>query len=396
MDKPYGQISTGQILYAAPDSIRSLGMVVIGNEYKDITGLLFRYECIGSEFRVRMLKEPPAGFDQGDTLPAKYIEKWASISVSWNDEEMATDEEFEAAGKEIDTFVEKLAVPMILELAPPATDRGGNDFVPANLQEYLYPDVFNLQIVSKDGEVQIIRSDDFPPYNPHPPVPFIAGAREDVSSFSPSEIQVLERYRPWAVKVSVDDQIFCCKVSIDFRGAFLREYEILQKILDADAQNAINATRLRGVIMVEEGVVGVLMDFIQTNQPDLTYDLTAGKSLTLAQRARWAAQIEKTVQQLHDIDVVWGDAKTANILIDTHSNAWITDFGGGITIGWTDLELEETKEGDLEALEKILEDVRGQSSREVIEQGRINRAGVGNIGSDLNGVACCGTGCGHD
>ena len=54
-------------------------------------------------------------------------------------------------------------------------------------------------------------------------------------------------------------------------------------------------------------------------------------------------------------------------------------------MGWTDLELEETKEGDLQALEKTLEDVRGQSSRE----GRINRAGVGNIGSDLNGVACC-------
>lgn len=68
-----------------PDSIRSLGMVVIEDEYKDITGLLFRYEYIGSEFRVRMLKESPAGFDQGDALPAKYIEKWASVSVSWND-----------------------------------------------------------------------------------------------------------------------------------------------------------------------------------------------------------------------------------------------------------------------------------------------------------------------
>lgn len=65
-------------------------------------------------------------------------------------------------------------------------------------------------------------------------------------------------------------------------------------------------------------------------------------------------------------------------------------------MGWTDLELEETKEGDLQTLEKILEDVRGQSSREVIEQGRTNRAGVGNIGSDVNGVACCETGCNHD
>jgi serine/threonine protein kinase len=276
---------------------------------------------------------------------------------------MATFEELNAAEKEIDTFVEKLAVPMILELAPPASDRGEGDFIRVNLQEYLYPDVFNLQIVSNGGEVQIIRSDDFPPYNPHPPVPFIAGAGEEVPSFSPAAIQVLERYRASAMKISVDDQIFFCNVSVD-HGSFLREYEILQKILDARAQKAINAPRLRGVIMVEEGVVGLLMDFIETDQPDLTYDLDAGKSLTLAQRARWAAQIEKTVQQLHAIDVVWGNAKPASILIDTHSKAWITDFGGGTTMGWVDRELEETKEGDLQALEKILTDVRGQNSRE--------------------------------
>jgi hypothetical protein len=87
--------------------------------------------------------------------------------------------------------------------------------------------------------------------------------------------------------------------------------------------------------------------------------------------------------------VVWGDAKTANILIDKHSNAWITDFGGGLTRGCRDDELVETKEGDLQALEKILEDVRGQSSRELIEQGRTNRGGMGNIGSDFDGCGAC-------
>ena len=46
-------------------------MVAIGAEGGDTAGLLFRYERNGSEFRVRILKEPPAGFDQGDTLPTK-------------------------------------------------------------------------------------------------------------------------------------------------------------------------------------------------------------------------------------------------------------------------------------------------------------------------------------
>jgi hypothetical protein len=68
-----------------PDSVRSRGMVAIDAEGGDTAGLLFRYECNGSEFRVRILKEPPAGFDQGDTLPTKFIEKWCRrlSKVEW-------------------------------------------------------------------------------------------------------------------------------------------------------------------------------------------------------------------------------------------------------------------------------------------------------------------------
>lgn len=98
------------------------------------------------------------------------------------------------------------------------------------------------------------------------------------------------------MKVSVDDQIFGCKLSANILDSFNREYEMLLRISNADAQNAISAPRLRGLVMVEEGVVGVLMDFIETNQPDLTFSLTEGKSLTRSQRARWTAQIEKTVR----------------------------------------------------------------------------------------------------
>jgi hypothetical protein len=85
--------------------------------------------------------------------------------------------------------------------------------------------------------------------------------------------------------------------------------------------------------------------------------------------------------------VTWGDAKTANMLIDNNSNAWITDFGGGFTRGWVPQELMETKQGDLQALGKILENMRGQSSRGLVEQGRYDRGGMGNIGSDFDGSA---------
>jgi hypothetical protein len=62
------------------------------------------------------------------------------------------------------------------------------------------------------------------------------------------------------------------------------------------------------------------------------------------------------------MDIVWGDAKTANVLIDKKDDAWLIDFGGGNTEVWIDEELWDTKEGDLQALEKILREVRGRKS----------------------------------
>jgi len=58
------------------------------------------------------------------------------------------------------------------------------------------------------------------------------------------------------------------------------------------------------------------------------------------------------------MDVVWGDAKTSNVLIDEHGDAWILDFGGGNTVGWIPEELVGTKEGDFQALKMIFEFIR--------------------------------------
>lgn len=39
-------------------------------------------------------------------------------------------------------------------------------------------------------------------------------------------------------------------------------------------------------------------------------------------------QIELMLHTIHQADVVWGDAKAANFLIDKQDNAWIFDIGG--------------------------------------------------------------------
>jgi Ser/Thr protein kinase RdoA (MazF antagonist) len=66
-------------------------------------------------------------------------------------------------------------------------------------------------------------------------------------------------------------------------------------------------------------------------------------------------QLRHLINQLHAASIVWGDAKPDNVLINKNADAWVIDFGGGYTEGWVPTELTGTVEGDLHALEKIVE-----------------------------------------
>ncbi|KAI1941903.1 hypothetical protein LOZ66_001384 [Ophidiomyces ophidiicola] len=64
-------------------------------------------------------------------------------------------------------------------------------------------------------------------------------------------------------------------------------------------------------------------------------------------------QIHQSAEQLHNADVVWGDAKLENVLIDTKGDAWLIDFGGSYTPGWIDKDKRETVEGGWQGVQRI-------------------------------------------
>jgi len=54
--------------------------------------------------------------------------------------------------------------------------------------------------------------------------------------------------------------------------------------------------------------------------------------------------------------VIWGDGKAENVLINIETDdSCLVDFRGSFTDGWVDAELMETREGDEQAVKKIIQ-----------------------------------------
>ncbi|KAL3490368.1 hypothetical protein BJX62DRAFT_238179 [Aspergillus germanicus] len=115
------------------------------------------------------------------------------------------------------------------------------------------------------------------------------------------------------------------------------------------AKLKISAPRLRGVIGIDTKWGGILITKIQT-----TFSLTDyPPDTSRADRQRWFDQISEAVHALHRDVGIWGDAKPDDVLVNTDGDACLIDFEGGTTHGWVDKELRDTKEGDLQGLERI-------------------------------------------
>ncbi|KAJ5464051.1 hypothetical protein N7475_007186 [Penicillium sp. IBT 31633x] len=70
-------------------------------------------------------------------------------------------------------------------------------------------------------------------------------------------------------------------------------------------------------------------------------------------RQKWVDQVSHTINHLHSYNIIWGDAKAANVLIDANEDAYLIDFGGGYTEGWVEKKKSNSTEGDLQGLENI-------------------------------------------
>ena len=78
--------------------------------------------------------------------------------------------------------------------------------------------------------------------------------------------------------------------------------------------------------------------------------------MTNSQKTTWKSQISRAVHFLHENNITWEDVAPDNILIcENKVKAILIDFGGGFKLRWVDGDLAGSKEGDLDALKRILD-----------------------------------------
>lgn len=137
-------------------------------------------------------------------------------------------------------------------------------------------------------------------------------------------------------------------------GPTKREIDLLHKIHSKGLSSQINVPRIHALVQHKDSHVGT-MGFLLTTINDPT-PLTKlfDSEVSESKRKKWAKESQRIVDLLHEHDIVWGDAKGDNFLVDKDDELWVIDFGGSYTEGWVDAELNETVEGDEMGVERVV------------------------------------------
>jgi len=182
----------------------------------------------------------------------------------------------------------------------------------------------------------------------------------DVPWYEASDITVLcgsnfpPPYHPAHVQVrGSSDLAFLKLVDPGQPQATKREIFILHRIAQEGLHGQIRCPELKGLVTFGDDH-SKIMGFLQTEIPN-PVPLTLKLDTEVPQELRdgWAAETQRVIDVLHEHDIVWGDAKADNFMVDENDELWIIDFGGSYTEGWVDPKLVESMEGDDMGVEKI-------------------------------------------
>ncbi|OAA56874.1 Protein kinase-like domain protein [Cordyceps fumosorosea ARSEF 2679] len=156
--------------------------------------------------------------------------------------------------------------------------------------------------------------------------------------YSAADIQVLYDFDMTGggpvCKVLIDGQVMVSKTPQ--RGLqhdeLRREMAALVITYDAEGRLGIDIATPDLVGYVKHAETGVIIGFvrewIQSSRRGATLAKVNMARVPLDTRQKWADQIEDTLDNLHSIDLLWGDCKPDNVIVDKAEDIWLIDLGG--------------------------------------------------------------------
>ncbi|KAJ4337465.1 hypothetical protein N0V87_004611 [Didymella glomerata] len=200
-----------------------------------------------------------------------------------------------------------------------------------------------------------------------------------------SEVDFPEPAHPGKVTSQNGEVYFFKPVVSGEPGPIKREISILQKIEELGLD--IKVPRLVGFVAFEDSkteTMGFLLSHIEESTP-LTKMLKS--SVPEEKREHWSRKSKEYVDTLHRHDIIWGDAKADNFMVDKHDDLWIIDFGGSYTEGWVDPELSDTLEGDEQGLQKVQKALQNPDTDEVPDRSTSDRSSTPNPSATVHETA---------
>ena len=198
-----------------------------------------------------------------------------------------------------------------------------------DLHSLLYPLTITFGLKTISGKVSVVHIHANETYTGLEPTPD-RGIKQDLDidgslpQYSSKNVIVLETFVHGAgstvSRVLVEGREMICRAQKDglLDPTLENELVALHKIRDAcqsgHCSTPMQVTQLLGYVRHDGtgNIIGLLREWV------------SGRSLgkidiattPTGRRQNWALQIRQTVEQLHEIDVVWGDGKASNIIVD--------------------------------------------------------------------------------
>ncbi|KAF2264142.1 hypothetical protein CC78DRAFT_580648 [Lojkania enalia] len=128
-------------------------------------------------------------------------------------------------------------------------------------------------------------------------------------------------------------------------GMTITKLATYANIYAAELGEDVGVPRLLSVVEDEQILRIIGLQLLYTDCKNKTISFVAQASERIL-HDKWLKHIIHSLKEFHAHQIVWGEVKADNVLIDMHEGAYLIHFGGGYTNGLVDKDLMNTQEGD--------------------------------------------------